>query len=127
MRITFANSADCEAAVSNGITYGDTPLHVSIVQPSFRLVYLRDCPCEVPDAIVRKFFASFGEVHSITPSEHGGFPGLYDGNRVIRMSITKDIPGSVRVAGFDCRVWYRRQPAFRAICRKTRHRGKPCP
>ena len=47
VRITFANSADCEAAVSNGITYGDTPLHVSIVQPSSRLVYLRDCPCDV--------------------------------------------------------------------------------
>ncbi|KAJ7353975.1 hypothetical protein OS493_030821 [Desmophyllum pertusum] len=32
-----------------------------------------------------------------------------------------------RVAGFDCRVWYRRQPAYCTICQTCGHRGKGCP
>ena len=64
------------------------------------------------DAAVRGFFASFGEVHSVSRSSHDAFPGLLDGNCLVKISMTKDIPASVRVAGYDCRVWYRRQPAF---------------
>ncbi|KAJ7353974.1 hypothetical protein OS493_030820 [Desmophyllum pertusum] len=43
------------------------------------------------------------------------------------MSLTKDVPSVARIAGFDCRVWYRRQPAFCTICKKFGHRGKGCP
>ena len=60
-------------------------------------------------------------------SEHEGFSGLHDGNRVVKVSLTKDVPASVRVAGYDCRVWYRRQPAFCTICKKSGHRSKSCP
>ena len=73
------------------------------------------------------FFATFGEVHSITQSEHKDFLGLFDGNRVVKMTLTKDIPGSVRIAGFECRIWYRHQPAYCVICEKLGHRGKSCP
>ena len=127
VRLTFKEVTDCDSVVSTGLMYGDVPLRVVGVETRSRLVYLRDCPAEVPDNVVRRFFASYGEVHSVSLGEHEGFPGLLNGNRVVKMSITKDIPGSVRVAGFDCRVWYRRQPAFCTICKKSGHRGKSCP
>ena len=73
------------------------------------------------------FFATYGEVHSVARGEHEGFPGLQDGNRVVKMTIANDIPGLVQLAGFDCRVWYRRQPAFCPVCKKSGHRGKSCP
>ena len=34
---------------------------------------------------------------------------------------------SLRVAGFDCRVWYVGQPSVCPICRKPGHRVKQCP
>ena len=105
----------CDRAVSNGIVYGDVALRVVNVEAKSRLVYLRDCPVEVPDSTVQSSFSSYGEVHSVTRCQYDGFPGLFDGNWVAKVSLTKDIPASVRVAGFDCRVWYRRQPAFCAI------------
>ena len=125
-RLTFKSTADCDTAVADGITYGNVPLCVVSVETRSHLVYLRDCPTEVSDATVRGFFA-FGEVHSVSRSSHDAFPGLLDGNRLVKISMTKDIPVSVRVAGYDCRVWYRRQPAFCVICKKLGHRGKSCP
>ena len=126
VRLTFKSTEDCESAVSNGIQYGDTPLRVVAMEPKSRLVYLRDCPAEVPDSAVSGFFSSYGEIHSITHSEHQGLPGLRDGTRVVKMTLTKDIPGSVHVAGFDCRVWCRHQPPSCAICRKLGHHSKAC-
>lgn len=54
------------------------------------------------------------DVHSVTQSTHQGFPELRDGNRAVRISLSKDVPGVVAVAGFECRVrhGYCRQPAF---------------
>ena len=127
VRLTYKAAADCDAAVSNGITYGDVALRVVGVEAKSRLVYLRDCPSEVPDGTVSGFFAAYGEVHSVTRSCYDDFPGLFDGNRLVKMTLTKDIPSSVRVAGYDCRVWYRRQPASCSICKKLGHRGKSCP
>ena len=126
VRLTYKSSDDCELAVASGIQYGDVPLRVVAMEPKSRLIYLRDCPVEVPDSAVSGFFSSYGEIHSITHSEHQGLPGLRDGTRVVKMTLTKDIPGSVRVAGFDCRVWYRRQPPSCAICKKLGHYSKAC-
>ncbi|KAL9988054.1 hypothetical protein ACROYT_G002452 [Oculina patagonica] len=63
----------------------------------------------------------------VSRSSHQGFPGLQDGNRVVKLSLTKDVPAMITIAGFECRVWYRRQPAFCVICKKLGHRTKACP
>ena len=41
------------------------------------------------------------------------------------MSVTREIPSILRVAGFDCRVWYAGQPSVCPICRKPGHRVWP--
>ena len=107
VRLTYKSGADCDAAVSIGLTYSGVAVRVVGVEAKSRLVYLRDCPTEVPDSVVSGFFASFAEVHSVSRSCHYALPGVFDGNRLVKMTLTKDIPASVRVAGFDCRVWYR--------------------
>ena len=121
VRLTFKTSADCERVLASGIRYNDVPLRLAPAGTQSRIVYLRDCPSEVPDNIVRQFFSSFGEVHNVSHSTHQGFPELRDGNRAVRISLSKDIPG------FECRVWYRRQPAFCEICKKLGHRSRACP
>ena len=126
-RLTFKEESFCLSTIQRGIRFGDHQLRLTSADTSSRLVYLRDCPFEVPDDAVRTFFSSFGQVHSVQRSEHHGFPGLSDGNRLVKMSMSKDVPGDVRLAGFDCRVWYRGQPPYCAICRKTGHRSRACP
>ena len=127
VRLTFKTSADCERVLASGIRYSDVPLRLAPAGTQSRIVYLRDCPSEVPDNVIRQFLTSFGEVHSISHSTHQGFPELRDGNRAVRISLSKDIPGVVSIAGFECRVWYRRQPAFCEICKKLGHRSRACP
>ncbi|KAJ7360267.1 hypothetical protein OS493_016897 [Desmophyllum pertusum] len=73
----------------------------------------------VPNSLVRFTLSSL--------SGHDGFPGLRDRTRVVKMTLTKDIPPVARVAGFNCRVWYHRQPVYCTICKKSGHRGKDCP
>ena len=60
-------------------------------------------------------------------SSHSGFPGLFDGSRVAKMSLVKDIPPFGRVAGFEVRVWYRRQPRVCLIRSAPGHRPRQCP
>ena len=127
VRLTFKTAANCERVLASGIRYSDVPLRLAPAGTQSLIVYLRDCPSEVPDNVIRQFFTSFGEVHSISHSTHQGFPELRDGNRAVRISLSKDIPGVVSIAGFECRVWYRRQPAFCEICKKLGHRSRACP
>ena len=119
VRLTYKSSDDCESDVSNGIQYGDVPLRVVAMEPKSHLIYLRDCPVEVSDSAVSGFFSSYGEIHSITHSEYQGMPGLRDGTRIVKMTLTKDIPGSVHVA-------YRCQPPSCAIWKKLGHFSKAC-
>lgn len=127
VRITFKIRLECERVLSVGIQFRGTPLRVVSADARSRIIHLRDCPTEVPNDVIRRFFASFGEVHAVTSGFHQAFPQLRDGNRTIRMTITKDVPGLVTIAGCECRVWYRRQPAFCAVCRKLGHRSRGCP
>ena len=127
VRLTFKQTADCDDLVLRGVMYGDTPLRVVSADKKSRLVYLRDCPSEVSDDAVSQFFSTYGEVLSVQRSKHAAFPVLLDGNRVVRMSLSRDIPSTVNVAGFDCRVWYARQPPQCSICSKSGHRNRDCP
>ena len=127
VRVTFKSSLDCSRVLSSGISFRDVPLRVVSADTRSRLVYLRDCPAEVPDDVVKQFFSTFGEVHSVSRCCHQAFPDVHDGNRVIKITLTKDVPGVVSVHGNECRVWYRRQPASCAICRKLGHRSRSCP
>ena len=82
VRLTFKTAADCEHVLASGIRFGDVPLRLAPVGTQSRIVYLRDCPSEVPD-VIHQFFTSFGEVHSISHGTHQGFPELRDGNRAV--------------------------------------------
>ena len=66
VRITFKTSLDCDPVVSSGIHFRDVPLRVVSVDSKSRLVHLHDCPAKVPDDMVKRFFSSFGEVHSVS-------------------------------------------------------------
>ena len=125
-RLTFKDDHLAESFMLSDLSFHGHRIRLADVEPRHRLVYLRDLPCEIPDSTVRAFLRPFGSVHSITCSEHDGFPGLFNGSRVIKMSIELDILPVVQLAGFECRVWYRRQPQMCPICGAPGHRAKEC-
>ena len=68
-------------------------------------------------------------VRSIRSLEVVTRPSLtfFYGNRVIKITMTKDVPGIVSIAAFECHLCYRRQPASSAVCKKLGNRSRSSP
>ena len=127
VRVTFKESAQCDAALASGVSFRGSKLSVSPVDTRTRLVYVRDLPAEVPDEPVCVFLRQYGVVHSLSPQFHPGLPGVKNGTRVAKVTLLKDLPTSVRIAGFDVRLWYQGQPQPCPVCRQFVHRVRDCP
>ena len=127
VRVTFKDSAQCDAALASGVSFRGSKLVVSPVDARTRLVYVRDLPAEVPDEPVCVFLRQYGVVHSLSPQFHPGLPGVKNGTRVAKVTLLKDLPTSVRIAGFDVRLWYQGQPQPCPVCRQFGHRVRDCP
>ena len=127
VRITFESAESVSAMMEEQLKFNGVSLPVQSADPRSRLVYLRDCPSEVSDAAVRQLLAPYGAVREVTTVHHNKFPRISTGTRRISMSVVRDIPSSLRVMGFDCRVWYPGQPSLCPICRKPGHPVKKCP
>ena len=127
VRVTFKESAQCDAALASGVSFRGSKLSVSPVDARTRLVYIRDLPAEVPDEPVCVFLRQYGVVHSLSPQFHPGLPGVKNGTRVAKVTLLKDLPTSVRIAGFDVRLWYQGQPQPCPVCRQFGHRVRDCP
>ena len=127
VRVTFKESAQCDAALASGVSFRGSKLRVAPVDARTRLVYVRDLPAEVPDESVSVFLRQYGVVHSLSPQFHPGLPGVKNGTRVAKVTLLKDLPTSVRIAGFDVRLWYQGQPQPCPVCRQFGHRVRDCP
>ena len=127
VRLTFMDSESCKELLQRGLTFGDTRIRLSRADAKIRSIHLRDLPTEVPGAEVIKFFSSFGEVISVTRSTFDGFPHLYNGNRVVKIALDREVPYFVRICEFPCRAWYAGQPLQCSVCRKSDHRASDCP
>ena len=127
VRVTFKESAQCDAALACGVSFRGSKLRVAPVDARTRLVYVRDLPAEVPDELVNVFLRQYGVVHSLSPQFHPGLPGVKNGTRVAKVTLLKDLPTSVRIAGFDVRLWYQGQPQPCPVCCQFGHRVRDCP
>ena len=94
-------------------------------QPSVYNVYVHHLPFEVPDRALEEVLSGFGVVHSITEQTYPD-SAIYNGTRVVKMTVTDAIPANLRVLRFPCRVYYKDQPMSCYICEKS-HRAAECP
>ena len=127
IRVTFKESAQCDAALASGVSFHGSKLRVAPVDARTPLVYVRDLPAEVPDEPVSVFLRQYGVVHSLSPRFHPGLPCVSNRTRVAKLTLLKDLPSSVRIAGFDVRLWYQGQPQSYPVCRQFGHRVRDCP
>lgn len=90
-------------------------------------VKVSDLPPHMPNNIVAKYFAPYGEILSIkneTWKEH--FPGLPNCVRILRMRLRKAIPSYVAVDGEMSYVMYRNQVRTCRHCANALHIGRSC-
>ena len=127
VRVTFKESAQWDAALASGVSFRGSKLTVAPVDARTRLVYVRDLPAEVPDEPVGVFLRQYGVVDFLSPQFHPGLPGVKNGTRVAIVTLLKDLPTSVRIAGLDVRLWYQGQPQPCPVCRQFGHRVRDCP
>ena len=126
VRVTYKEPAQCDAALAGGISFRGAPIRVATVNAHTRLVYVRDLPVEVPDDSLQVYLRAFGMVHSCVMQTYPGLPEVSTGTRVVKVSLSKDLPSSARVSGFDVCFWYQGQPQACPIL-SFGHRVKDCP
>ena len=127
VRVTFKEAGQCDAVLAEGISFRGVPLCLTPVDSRTPLVYVRDLPVEVPDDGLQAFLRPFGVVHSVLRQTYPGMPDVFTGTRVVKVTLSKDLPSSARVLGFDVRFWYQSQPRACPVCRAFGHRVKDCP
>ena len=126
VRLTFDDPESCAAVLKSGLDLGDVAVQLFPADERVRLVYLRDLPIEVSHDAVSSFFSTYGEVLSVEYCYFDEFPSVRNGNRLIKILLTQDIPYFTEIESHNCRVWYRRQPSQCSICREFGHRAQAC-
>ena len=86
-----------------------------------------DLPFKLSSESVKSALSVFGDVFSVCVVCFKDFPGIFNGNRVLLLTVPESIPSSVNVAGFLSRVWYPGQPVVCSICRQSGHLPRAYP
>ena len=126
-RVTFRKSSARDYWLSEMLYMFCHDIPVTRDNEKLSVLYLRDLPYEVRADDVKDFFSAYGTVLAIERLTSADFPLLFDGNRVIKMILDKDLPYFLSIFGFECRLWYRDQPIQCFVCRELGHRAQSCP
>ena len=124
VRLTFDDPETCSTVLKDGLDLGDVTVQLFPADNRVRLV--RDSSVEVDYDNVSTFFSAYGEVISVDHCYFEEYPSVRNGNRIVKILLTQDIPRFVEVERCNCRVWYLRQPAHCSICREFGHRAPVC-
>ena len=74
-------------------------------------------------------FRDFGEVKRVKHQSHVSSPGIFTGTRLasIVLNAGVNLPRSITVDGYLCRIWYRGQPLICNLCGVQGHKSISCP
>ena len=125
VRVTFTSMEARSEALLSGIFYDSLRLRVFEAQPSVFNVYVHHLPFEVSDRTLEDVLCNYGVIHSVTEQTYPDSP-IFNGTRIVKMTVTSPIPANLRVLRFPCRVFYKSQPMSCYICKKS-HRAVECP
>ena len=127
VRVTVRSEAYREQLLSSRFRFENTFVPVTPADCVVKSVYARDLPFEVSDESIVSVFSTYGKVYSVKSVYRKEFPAICTGTRTVLMSVIVSVPSIVNVHGFECRVWYPRQPAYCAVCRSSGHLPRACP
>ena len=61
LHLTFKPCTECEGVLASRIRYGDVQIRLAPAGAQLRIIYLRDCPSEVSNVVIRFFFTFVGD------------------------------------------------------------------
>ena len=125
--VTVRDPAFREELLSSDFVYEGRKIPVTPAGVHTTTVYVRDLPVELSDESVKSALSAYGDVYSIRHACFKDFPDLRNGNRLLLMSVSTQIPSSFNVLGFVCRTWYSGQPVRCSICKEPDHLPRACP
>ena len=105
-----------------GVHLTPVPAYVSRQQ-----IFVEGAPFQFPNVLFSEALAGYGKVSQVKHVPVKGHHQIQSGTRMVTMSVSKDIPVFVTIAGFRCKVWYRGQPITCFGCGKTGHVISACP
>ena len=125
--LSFKEKSDLDHLLYEGLCVNGVDIPVTEHGKKLTIVYLRDLPFEVSSDDLYAFFADYGDVTTINRSTSSTCSSLFDGNRVVKIVLDKEIPYFLSVLGHDCCAWYRDQTPECSVCREPGHRSQSCP
>lgn len=126
VRITFQSFDARQAALQSGITIESACLTLFEADPVSVEVSVEHLPFEVPNDDLCAALSPFGAVHDVCLQKFAGSV-IPTGTRIVKMSLSSDIPVDLRVLRYPCRILYRGQPRPCPICHSDGHRALSCP
>ena len=126
VRLTFTYEDSRHSVFRDGLVVDGVSISLFEADSTVRFVHLHHCPTEVPDDDIESCFSEYGSVFSVERTYFDG-TDILTGSRIIKMSLSEDIPSKFYVLRYPCRVWYRDQPLVCFICNQSNHRAAECP
>ena len=83
-------------------------------------------PFEGGNKALMDFFGAYGEIEEVRLQGYPHLQGVSTGTRIVRMIRKLQIPRSMEIKGFNCKVWYKGIPLECDICSEG-HVARDCP
>ena len=127
VRVQFATGRLRRDFDMRGLSFRGVHLSPEPAYASRQQIFVEGAPFQFPNALFSEALGGYGKVSQVKHLPVKGHPHIQSGTRMVTMSVTKDIPVFVTIAGFRCKVWYRGQPITCFGCGKTGYVISACP
>ena len=129
-RVTFEEGG--EAAIADfvdgeSILVRGVECHVSFPAPPGENVLVYHYPYEKDDRQVKEALSRFGTIKNVAYQSVTNLEGVHTGTRIVKMDRKDDIPRSLMIGGYRCKIWYRSQAVVCDLCRGAGHVAAKCP
>ena len=101
--------------------------HVTFPAPPAENVLVYHFPYEKDDRQVKEVLSRYGSIKNVTYQSWTNLEGVHTGTRIVKMDRKDDIPRSLVIGGYRCKIWYRSQAVVCDVCRGAGHVAAKCP
>ena len=129
-RVTFeegGEAAKADFVDGESIFVRGVECQVSFPAPPGENVLVYHYPYEKDDGQVKEALSRFGTIKNVAYQSWTNLEGVHTGTRIVKMDRTDDIPRSLMVGGYRCKIWYRSQAVICDVCRGAGHVAAKCP
>lgn len=76
---------------------------------------------------MKEALSRYGTIKNVAYQSWTNLEGVHTGTRIVKMDRTDDIPRSLVIGGYRCKIWYRSQAVICDVCRGAGHVAAKCP